>query len=161
MVSAGAGDDVIIGNGGADLVHAGDGDDIFIAADTGFGRLDGGADFDLVDFSAGSDASFDLRPLRGDQLSNVERIDISGAGTVTLSLDGATVFSATGGTNSLTGTDHTLIIDGDAADSVDAGSGWVNNGTTTIAEINGYSVFEHAETGSQMFVDSAVSVTVT
>ncbi|MDD9926430.1 MAG: hypothetical protein OXR03_11430, partial [Rhodospirillaceae bacterium] len=161
IVSAGAGDDTITGNGGADLVHAGDGDDIFIAADTGFGHLDGGADFDLVDFSAESDASFDLRPLRGDQLSNIERIDISGAGTVTLSLDGATVFSATGGTNSLTGTDHTLIIDGDGADSVDAGSGWANNGTTTIAEINGYTVFEHAETGAQMFVDSAVSVTLT
>lgn len=155
-----AGDDTITGGGGADLMHGGDGNDVFVLADVGFGRLDGGADFDLVDFSGDTDQTFDLTTLRGDQLSNIERIDLTGTGDVGLIIDLDTVLSATGGTNAITGTDNALIIDGDTGDTVDAGVGWTNTGTTTIAEINGYSVFENADTGAQIFVDSAVAVTV-
>lgn len=155
-----AGDDTITGGGGADLMHSGSGNDVFVLADVGFGRLDGGADFDLVDFSGEANQTFDLTTLRGDQLSNIERIDLTGTGDVGLVIDLDTVLSATGGTNAITGTDNALIIDGDTGDTVDAGAGWTNTGTTTIAEINGYSVFENADTGAQIFVDSAVAVTV-
>jgi hypothetical protein len=58
----GSGADFIIGGGGADLMHGGDGDDIFVAADTGFGRIDGGAGTDIVRLDGGS---FDLTALRG------------------------------------------------------------------------------------------------
>ncbi len=161
VILAKAGDDTIDGSGDTDLMHGGAGNDIFIAADVGFGRLDGGADFDLIDFTGDSDLTFNLTTLRGDQLSNIERIDISGTGTVGLVIDLDTVLSATGGTNSITGSDNDLIIDGDTGDTVDAGAGWVNTGTTTIAEINGYTVFENADSGAQIFVNSDVAVTIT
>jgi hypothetical protein len=155
---ANGGEDTIVGGGGADLMHGGDGDDVFVAADTSFGRLDGGADFDLVEFS-GDATSFNLRTLRGDQLSNIEQIDITGNGG-TLMLDVETVFSATGGTNTLTDSVHTLIIDGEGNDSVKAGSGWDNETTPGSATIlgEGYSVFQDTESGAQMFVNSAVTV---
>ncbi len=155
-------DDTIESGGGAYLMHGGDGDDVFVLADAGFGRLDGGNDFDLVDFFGDADASFDLTALRGDQLSNIERIDISGTdeaiGEISLVLDLDTVLSATGGTNSLTGTEHTLIIDGDANDTLDLDAGWTETDTTSIPEINGYSIYENGD--AKVFVDGAVAVTV-
>ena len=152
----GGGGDFIISGGGADLMHGGDGDDVFVAADTGFGRIDGGDGFDTVRFD-GAGQSFDLGGLRGDQINAVEAFDLTGTGDNTLTLDADMVFSATRGTNAETGAGHSLIIDGDAGDAVDAGEGWSNTGTVTIGG-DGYSVFESANNGAQIFVDDDVAV---
>lgn len=168
-----SGDDTISG-GGRDIIHGGDGDDVFtdvwasfLVADPDdpntFGRLDGGVGFDLVDLS-GDTASFDLRILRGDQLSNLERIDITGDGaaTVGLSLDVDAVLSATGGTNAVTGTDDALIIDGEPGDTLEAFGDWQDTGTASpLATIDGYTVFRRSATGAEIYVDTNVSVTVT
>ncbi|MGY8958742.1 MAG: calcium-binding protein, partial [Alphaproteobacteria bacterium] len=157
VFSGGDGDDTFSGGGGADLVHGGDGDDVFVAPDTGFGRLDGGAGTDILEFT-GAGESFDLTTLRGDQLSNLEVIDFSGSGDNTLFLDDFIVFAAAGETNSLTGANESLLIDGDSGDVLDAGAGWSNTGSVTIGG-SGYSVYESGENESQLFVNENVSVT--
>ncbi len=153
---AGGGDDFILGGGGADLMHGGDGDDVFVAPDTGFGRIDGGGGIDTVRFDGGG---FDVTGLRGDQLSGVERIDIAGTGNNTLTLDGDFALGATGGINALTGQSNSLLIDGDTDDTVVAQDSWSNTGSVTIGG-NGYSVFESDANGVQIFVDADVAVTI-
>ncbi|MDD9905609.1 MAG: hypothetical protein OXT06_18735 [Rhodospirillaceae bacterium] len=150
------GDDTIAGGGGADLLHGGAGDDLFIASDAGFGRLDGGAGTDTVRLAGGD---LDLTGLRGDQLSGIEHFDLTGGGNNTLTLDGDIVFDATGGTNPLTGTLDSLLIDGDAGDAVAVDNTFTNTGSVTIGA-NGYSVFESADSGAKIFVDGDVAVTV-
>ena len=153
---AGAGGDLVIGGGGADLMHGGAGDDVFVAADTGFGRIDGGDGIDMVRFE-GAGQSFDLGGLCGDQLNAIEGFDLTGSGDNTLTLDADLVMAATRGANALTGADNSLIIDGEAGDAVDAGGTWSNTGTVTIGG-DGYSVYESADNGAQLFVDSDVAV---
>lgn len=164
-LTGGAGDDVIVGGGGADfivsgggadLMHGGDGDDIFIASNTGFGRLDGEGGFDTVRFDGGS---FDLTVLRGDQLSGIERFDITGTGDNTLTLGTEIALAATSGTNALTNVTDSLLIDGNAGDVVNAQGAWTNTGTVTIGG-NGYSVFESSTNDAQVFVDTDVTVNI-
>ena len=150
------GNDTIAGGGGADLLHGGAGDDLFIALDAGFGRLDGGDGSDTVRVTSGN---LDLTSLRGDQLSGIEHFDLSGSGNNTLTLDADIAFDMTGGTNPLTGVVDSLLIDGDTGDAIEAQGSWTNTGTVTIGA-NGYSVFENAENDGKLFVDGDVAVTV-
>ncbi len=153
------GDDTLASFGGTDLLHGGAGDDLFILPDLSFGRLDGGDGLDRVVFEGDNPGSFNLIPLRGDQLSNIERIDISGTATVSLTLDVDTVLSATGGTNTLTGNDNSLIIDGDAGDTLTATGGWAADGSTTI-DSTSYSIFNDTDTGAEILVNSAIAASV-
>jgi len=153
----GDGGDFVLGGGGADLMHGGAGDDVFVAADTGFGRIDGGDGVDTVRLD-GSGQSFDLGGVRGDQINAIETFDLTGSGDNTLTLDADMVFSATRGANELTGTENSLVIDGDAGDTVDAGAGWSNTGTVTIGG-DGYSIYESADNGAQLVVNDNVTMT--
>ena len=155
-IYGGAGNDFILGGGGADLLHGGAGNDVFVAADTSFGRLDGGDGFDVVRFE-GAGQTFDLTVLRGDQLNALESFDITGSGDNVLIIDTDIVFSATRGENALTGTANTLIIDGNAGDTVEAGAGWSNTGTLTIGG-DGYSVYDNGDNDAQIFVNTAITV---
>ena len=153
----GDGGDFMLGGGGADLMHGGSGDDVFVAADAGFGRIDGGDGVDTVRLD-GAGQSFDLGGVRGDQINAIEAFDLTGTGDNTLTLDADMVLSATRGANALTGADNSLVIDGDAGDAVDAGAGWANTGTVTIGG-DGYSVYESADNGAQLFVNDNVTMT--
>ena len=153
-LTGGAGNDVIVG--GADLLHGGAGDDVFVAADSSFGRLDGGDGFDVVRFE-GAGQTFDLTVLRGDQLNALESLDITGSGDNVLIIDTDIAFSATRGENALTGTANTLIIDGNAGDTVEAGAGWSNTDTLTIGG-DGYSVYENGDNDAQIFVNTAIAM---
>ena len=153
------GNDTLSGGGGRDHLFGGGGDDTFtdidasfaVADDASFGRLDGGGDFDLVDFT-GDTGSFNLRQLRGDQLSGIKKIDIAGAGTVTLSLDAETVLSATDGENALTTTENALIIDGDNGNVLNIVGGDWNGEEATVAALDGYTVYQDASTEAQIFI---------
>ena len=151
-----SGSDFIVGGGGADLMHGGDGDDFFEAPDTGFGRIDGGGGIDTVAFDGGS---FDLTTLRGDQLSNIERLDITGTGNNTLTLDGEIALAAASGINPVTGVLDSLIIDGNSGDVLLAEGGWTNTGTVTI-DGNGYSVFQSDTNNAEIHVDTDIAVTL-
>ncbi|MDD9918750.1 MAG: hypothetical protein OXT01_29225 [Rhodospirillaceae bacterium] len=145
------------GDGGADLMHGGGGDDVFTVSDTGFGRLDGGGGTDLVTFD-GAGQSFDLTQLRGDQLSSIEHIDFGGFGDNVLTLDADIAFAAAGETNSLTGAAHSLLIDGDSGDTLNALGEWSNTGTVTIGG-EGYTVYQSTNNDAQIFVDDDIAVT--
>ena len=93
-------------------MYGGDGKDVFVAADTSFGRFDGGIGEDTLSFLAGEDQTFDLRPDRGDQLSSIERLDIADGANTILQLNADTVLAPTTGTNIVTELENTLIIDG-------------------------------------------------
>ena len=156
LMHGGGGDDFIVGGGGADLMHGGDGDDVFAVSDTGFGRLDGGGGTDLVSFD-GAGQTFDLTQLRGDQLGGIERIDFGGFGDNILVIDDRIAFAATGGANSLTGAEHSLVIDGESGDSLNATGDWNNTGTVTIGG-EGYTVYQSANNDAQIFVDDDITV---
>ncbi len=156
------------GGGGRDHLFGGAGDDTFtnidasfvVPDDTGFGRLDGGGGFDLVDFT-GETGSFNLTILRGDQLSGIENIDISGAGTVTLSLDVETVLSATDGTNALTGTENALVIDGNNGDVLNATGDWEDKGAATLAALDGYTLYQDDSTEAQIYIkDTDIGINI-
>lgn len=161
VFSGGAGADTLTNAAGADLLHGGADDDLFVLADAGFGRLDGGSGLDVVDFSGADNQAFDLTALRGDQLSNIERIDFGNTVSGTLTLDIDTVLSATGGVNGLTGNDNSLVIDGGADDTLTASGGWEAGGSATI-DGTSYSVFNDTTSGAEILVNSAiVSASVT
>jgi hypothetical protein len=156
VFSGGSGGDFILGGGGTDLMHGGAGDDVFVTPDTGFGRIDGGDGFDTVRFDSPGQ-SFDLTGLRGDQVNAIEKIDLTGNGNNVLTLNTSTVRAATRGANAETGTDHTLIVDGDSGDTVDAGAGWTNTGTETV-DGQSYSVYESDDSDANLYVNAAVAV---
>lgn len=156
VFSAGDGNDTIVSNGGDDLMHGGDGDDLFIVRDTSFGRVDGGNGFDLITFD-GAGESFDLTALRGDQFSSIEALDLTGSGDNALLLDSRIAFAATSGINAETGTSHSLIIEGDAGDSVNFQDSWNNTGSVTIGD-NGYSVYQSVSHDAQVYVDNSVTI---
>ena len=137
-------------------MHGGDGDDVIVAPDTGFGRIDGGNGMDTVRFDSGG---FDLTGLRGDQFSGIEQLDLTAAGNSTLTLDSGFVLAATGGVNPLSGATDSLVIDGDSGDALSLQGGLSNTGTVTIGG-NGYSVFESSDNTAQLFVDSDISVSL-
>jgi hypothetical protein len=137
-------------------MHGGGGDDVFSVSDTGFGRLDGGGGTDLVSFD-GAGQSFDLTQLRGDQLSGIEQIDFGGFGDNILTIDERIAFAATGGANSLTGAEHSLLIDGDTGDALNAVGDWNNTGTVTIGG-EGYTVYQSGSNDAQIFVDDDITV---
>ena len=120
------------------------------AASTGAGGID------TVAFDGGS---FDLTTLRGDQLSNIERLDITGTGNNTLTLDGEIALAAASGINPVTGVLDSLIIDGNSGDVLLAEGGWTNTGTVTI-DGNGYSVFQSDTNNAEIHVDTDIAVTL-
>lgn len=151
----------IDGGGGADLMHGGGGNDVFKAPNTGFGRIDGGEGNDRVMFTAATSQTFNLTGLRGDQLSNIESIDITDANVVGLVIDVETVLSATSGLNPDTGTDHTLVIDGEAGNTITASGGWSDTGTVTTIDGEGYTVFASAGAAAHLAVHESLTVNAT
>lgn len=154
-VDGGPGDDILIGAAGDTLV-GGDGDDLFQAPDLTFTQIAGGAGTDTLQFT-GAGESFNLGQLAGGQVSGIERIDLGGGGSATLTIDADTVLSLTDGVNALTGQPDSLVIAGDAGDRVDMGDGWTEAGTATIDD-QSYTVYGHEETGAQVAVDQQVGV---
>ena len=120
----GRGDDTIDGAAGNDFIDGGAGDDtiVFDAADTS--GVDGGTGTDILSV-AGSGVTIDLTAIADGVFEGFERIDLTGAGDNTLVMTVTDLVAITDGVNALTGTANTLIVDGNAGDAVDAGSGWV------------------------------------
>ena len=167
FVTTGDGDDAItieaVSNGAGwshrfDL-RAGAGDDlvVFDGASDGLSELffDGGAGTDTLRLT-GPGQSFDLSTGQV-RIAGVERIDISGAGNATLSLPSTLFDGLAAAINPLTETAQTLVVDGDAGDTLDLqGDDWTPAGTADI-DGHGYSVYEHS-TGMRVAADSDLQV---
>jgi Ca2+-binding RTX toxin-like protein len=103
-----SGDDVLIGNDGADSMSGGAGNDtlVFDAADT---LIDGGSGMDTLILTSGTDINFSAL---GDIIHNIEVIDLTQNGAH--KLNGLTVQDVFDMTDSA----HTLTIFGDSADTI-------------------------------------------
>ncbi len=156
-IDAGAGDDIIYGQGGddeiigglgVDIIYAGRGDDM-IVFDNADSLIDGEAGFDTLIFDS-SGETLDLTAAgKDDVYSNLEVVDLTGTGGNTLVLDINDVFE-------MTDTDNVLIVDGTNADTVDG-----NNGAWTLlgpsASMPGYTEYTDATGTMSLFVDSDIN----
>ncbi|GAB7528309.1 hypothetical protein PS3A_07170 [Pseudomonas sp. 3A(2025)] len=117
-----SGNDTLDGSaGGAVTLHGGAGNDTLIISDLNFASVDGGTGTDTL-LWAGGDASINLANLHG-RLSNIEVIDLNTTSSVNLTLNLADLVAVTEADNS------TLLIKGNAQDSVHLGGTWSADGT--------------------------------
>lgn len=144
--------DTLVGGPGADVMRAYGGDDLLIASDPLLAEADAGPGTDLlqIDFSLDMDATSSL-------LLGLERLDINGTGSNTLSIAASTVVhDATAGVNALTSSDSTLVVDGGADDNVALTGPWTMTGTGTIGA-NNYDIYETPDL-ARLWINQDVNV---
>ncbi|WP_343348218.1 hypothetical protein WJT74_00730 [Sphingomicrobium sp. XHP0239] len=147
-----AGDDVLIGNGGADVIRGGAGDDLIAISDLMFAAIDGGTGDDTLRFD-GAGMVLDLTSIPPAAIQSIERIDLSGTGPNGLIIDAQALFDLT---EERASGEAILIVDGDAGDNVTA-LGFTANGTQTVDGIT-YDVYEMG--GATLLVAQGVSVAI-
>jgi hypothetical protein len=123
----GQGNDTLIGGGGADVFGGGQGNDIIKVPDLSFQRVDGGSGFDSLALT-GAGLNLNLADFRN-QLSGIERIDLTGSGNNTLTLLKRDVVN-------LSDTGNSLQVDGNAGDHYHfSDSGWVQGPDVTLVGV--------------------------
>ena len=136
ILIGGGGNDVLISDGGADVLRGGEGDDTLAMPDADFSstrRLLGGNGFDTLRLD-GSSITLDLTTIADNRIVDVELIDITGSGNNTLTLDLQEVLNVSSHSN-------TLLVQADARDTVNIGSGWTAAGQQTFTNTGLYDVF--------------------
>ena len=113
IMVGGLGNDTLVGNGGVDALSDGNGDDILAISDTTFRRVDGGGEAsggigDTLRLD-GSNVALDLTAIGDLKIQGIERLDITGSGNNTVTLDLSDVLN-------ISETSNTLTIFGDAGD---------------------------------------------
>jgi FecR protein len=141
-LNTGAGDDHVVFNGASDglsVLHFNGGDGTDTLSLTGPGQR-----FDLTTGQI--------------QISGVERIDISGTGgDASLTVPSTLLDGLADTVNPLTGTTQTLVVDGDAGDTLNLqGDGWSADNTTAT---EGYTIYHNHETGMNVAANTHVTVT--
>ncbi|MBL0720273.1 FG-GAP repeat protein, partial [Piscinibacter sp. Jin2] len=187
-IAAGAGNDTLIGNGGADVLYGGAGNDVFqlnasnlAALSSGLtngnlARVDGGSGIDTIQVVGGGIA-FNLASIANvgnnggigfGRIDSIERIDLTGNGNNSLSLQLRDVLDMAGHNSFNSGTGwtglgaavnrHQLVVDGNAGDALRLGSGW---NTSSTASLGGqtYAIWNHASSAAQVLVATGVAVT--
>jgi Ca2+-binding RTX toxin-like protein len=150
VLSGSSGVDTLDGGSGNDLMYAGSGDDILIYDGSDTHRVDGGAGTDVLQFSS-SGESLDLSTINDSYFFNlytgIEKIDLTGSGNNSLTLDKHDVLN-------LSDTSDSLYVLGNSGDSVNGGSGWTDAG-----DDGDYSIYQSNE--ATLYIDSDISVTFT
>lgn len=134
------------------------GDDTLVFSGAAGGKsvltFDGGVGADTLRLT-GPETDFDLTSQSYD-LAGVERLDVSGDADVSVTLSADLIAAITEDYNDFTASAKTLVIDGDAGDSLDLGDGWSASGSTEI-DGAGYTIYEHAD-GVSVVADSDIAV---
>jgi len=148
------GADTLTGGGGADVLRGGVGDDILAVADTGFVSADGGSGSDTLRFD-GAGLSLDLTAAGPGTISSVERIDLTGTGNNTITLNRLAVQEIS---EERAGTTSILTVTGDAGDAVNfADSGWIYQGSL----VSGATTFErYANGAAEVRIEGMVSTSI-
>ncbi len=148
VMVAGEGSDTLRGEGGADVLYGGAGNDRIEIGDDGFARIDGGTGKDTLGLS-GSGMVLDLTVLADSSIRGIEFIDLMGGGN-TLILQFRDMRRMIG-----TGRELTIIgQDGDLAEVDLGGAGFVD-----LGEVEGFAIYESP--ALTLRVSLAVDVTVT
>jgi len=150
-VTAGAGDDTIIGDGGdnvldgsggSDSIEGGAGNDS-IVFDVNDAFVDGGAGTDSLITNGGN---IDLTGITPGQFTGIELVDLSGNGSNTLILDAASLLA-------LVGPGGSLQVVGDESDAVDIGPGWTITGTELV---EGQTFLVYEQDGVSLLISNAI-----
>jgi hypothetical protein len=150
-VSLKGGADVFVGHGGGNRIGVS-------ALDFHF--IDGGAvGGNELRWDGGSASLFDATQIRPEALQHFDLLNLSGGGDAVL--DYAHVKAMTGGTNSYTGTGHTLLVIGGDANHVQlVGDGW-EHGDSVNVTVNGHqeSYTQYSNDGVRVLVDHNAHIT--
>ena len=153
------GDDIIVGGGGMDHLYGDAGDDLLVVGGADFARVDGGEGNDTLAI----DGDLDLGMIRGDQIEGIEEIDFTGVGNNLLVLDAENVKAFTDGVNTKADNaalhaKNSLVVTGNAGDTVDLDQFADTGVDTAVGGRGGYSVYENADASAQVIVANAVTV---
>ncbi|WP_416424031.1 Ig-like domain-containing protein [Pseudomonas sp. App30] len=139
------------GHGGAVTLNGGAGNDTLIVHDQNFTSVDGGTGTDTLQW-AGGDATIDLGNLAS-RIHNIEIIDLTNTGTVSLTLNLADIIAVTE-----TGADK-LIIKGGSNDSVHmTGSTWVADASEQSGGVDYTQYTPQEDPSHHLWVQSGVHV---
>ena len=124
-----------------------------------FARIDGGTGTDTLAF----DGDLDLGLIRGDQIEGIEEIDITGSGDNLLTLDAGDVRAITDGVNTMADdaelhAENSLVITGNAGDTVDLDQFSDTGVDTSVGERAGYSVYASTDGSAQVIAANEVAV---
>jgi hypothetical protein len=117
---SGQGNDTVTTGAGADVIRAGEGNDLIQVPGTAFSDVDGGSGVDtLAMLGSGRTLHLVVRP--NNEISGIERINLTGSGDNTLRLAHRDLFD-------LSDTTNQLRVDGNAGDTVDLVGTWTDEG---------------------------------
>jgi hypothetical protein len=197
VLVGGAGNDTLIGSGGTDVLYGGAGDDTFMldrsnvkALGAGFknragllARIDGGTGFDTLELS-GADITLDLSaianqgasgPSSASRIEAIERIDLTGSGDNTLTLNVSDVQDVAG-MNRINSSSqaalgwsngtyvfpanvrrHQLVVDGNSDDIATTAQGTWKKAGTAVNNGHSYTVYNSLTGRSQVLVNDEIA----
>ena len=154
ILIGGQGDDTIDGAGGDDVIIGGSGNDTIIYdAATDTLKVDAGTGTDILSV-AGSGVTIDLTAIADGVFEGFERIDLTGAGNNSLILAVSDIYAITEDQNADTLTGNTLIVDGNAGDTVNAGFGWTLIDDAVVIGLNTFT--KYTQDAATILVDNDV-----
>ncbi|MEM7746829.1 MAG: calcium-binding protein, partial [Pseudomonadota bacterium] len=171
------GADTLEGGAGADTLNGLAGNDTIILSVANFASVDGGIDQDTLQLDGS--LNLDFGTLSG-TIAGIEAIDLNTSNTNTLSLNEQDVINLSGDANTdftsaaatqipgtQINTSENILIDGNAADSVNLNSNgagvWQDTGQTVTSGGESYSVFNYVDGSSilaSVAIDNEVNTTI-
>ena len=151
--------DKIDGQGGADIIHAGAGNDVVTVSDDTFQRLDGGGGFDTLFLDGGFD--IDFTTLSENIITGFEKLNFDNGLANTLDIDFASVLDIGEAIDNLLGEGNTLIVAVDEFDTVNLIGNWTERETVEgdpQQGTSGYSVYDSDDSNATVVVQQSMNL---